>query len=556
VAGVSKNDEDALPTAAFAGNRRVPAPVNEPVKSYAPGSPERAELKARLKSMAAERIEIPLRIGGQDVRTGATVPAVMPHDHRHVLGEVHKASREHVEQAIAAARAAHAEWSSWAWEDRAAVILKAAELLATSWRATLNAATMLGQSKTAFQAEIDSACELIDFWRYNPWYAQQICDEQPLSDHSTWNQLDYRPLEGFVYAITPFNFTAIGGNLPTAPALMGNTVVWKPASSALLSAHYLMKLFEEAGLPPGVINFVPGDAAAVSDVVLNSPELAGIHFTGSTAVFNGMWRTVGQNMDRYRSYPRIVGETGGKDFIVAHPSADAQALAVAIARGGFEYQGQKCSAASRAYIPRSLWNDVRDRTVAIMRELKMGDVTDFRNFVGAVIDKKAFDKIGSYIAEMGAGARVVAGGKTRGETGYFIEPTLVEAEDPGHRMLREEIFGPVVTVHVYDDAKWHETLRLVDATSPYALTGAVFSRERRAVREALSALRHAAGNFYINDKPTGAVVGQQPFGGARASGTNDKAGSKLNLVRWISARAVKENFAPPHDYRYPFMAEE
>jgi 1-pyrroline-5-carboxylate dehydrogenase len=530
--------------------------VNEPVKSYAPGSPERAELKARLKSMAAERIEIPLRIGGQDVRTGATVPAVMPHDHRHVLGEVHKASREHVEQAIAAARAAHAEWSSWAWEDRAAVILKAAELLATSWRATLNAATMLGQSKTAFQAEIDSACELIDFWRYNPWYAQQICDEQPLSDHSTWNQLDYRPLEGFVYAITPFNFTAIGGNLPTAPALMGNTVVWKPASSALLSAHYLMKLFEEAGLPPGVINFVPGDAAAVSDVVLNSPELAGIHFTGSTAVFNGMWRTVGQNMDRYRSYPRIVGETGGKDFIVAHPSADAQALAVAIARGGFEYQGQKCSAASRAYIPRSLWNDVRDRTVAIMRELKMGDVTDFRNFVGAVIDKKAFDKIGSYIAEMGAGARVVAGGKTRGETGYFIEPTLVEAEDPGHRMLREEIFGPVVTVHVYDDAKWHETLRLVDATSPYALTGAVFSRERRAVREALSALRHAAGNFYINDKPTGAVVGQQPFGGARASGTNDKAGSKLNLVRWISARAVKENFAPPHDYRYPFMAEE
>jgi len=556
VADVSKHSENDLPPAAFAGNRRVPTPVNEPVKSYAPGSPERTELKARLKSMAAERIEIPLRIGGKDVRTGATATAVMPHDHRHVLADWHRASRENVEEAIAAAREAHAEWSSWPWEDRAAVILKAAELLATSWRATVNAATMLGQSKTVLQAEIDSACELIDFWRYNPWYAQQICDEQPLSDHSVWNQLEYRSLEGFVYAITPFNFTAIGGNLPTAPALMGNTVVWKPASAAVLSAHYLMKLLEEAGLPPGVINFVPGDAAAVSEVALNSPELAGIHFTGSTAVFNGMWRTIGSNMDRYRSYPRIVGETGGKDFIVAHASADAQALAVAIARGGFEYQGQKCSAASRVYVPRSLWNDVRERTVAIMRELKMGDVADFRNFVGAVIDKKAFEKIGSYLAEAGSGARVVAGGKTRGETGYFIEPTLIEAEDPGHRLLREEIFGPVVTVHVYDDSKWHETLRLVNSTSPYALTGAVFARDRRAVREALSALRHAAGNFYINDKPTGAVVGQQPFGGARSSGTNDKAGSKLNLVRWISARAVKENFAPPHDYRYPFMAEE
>jgi 1-pyrroline-5-carboxylate dehydrogenase len=556
VADVSKREDDLLPAASFAGNRRVPAPVNEPVKSYAPGSPERAELKARLKSMASERIEIPLRIGGKEVRTGATAQAVMPHDHRHVLAEWHRASREHVEQAIAAARAAHAEWSSWPWEDRAAVILKAAELLATSWRATVNAATMLGQSKTVFQAEIDAACELIDFWRYNPWYAQQICDDQPLSEHSVWNQLEYRPLEGFVYAITPFNFTAIGGNLPTAPALMGNTVLWKPASAAVLSAHYVMELLEEAGLPPGVINFVPGDAAAVSEVALDSPDLAGIHFTGSTAVFNGMWRTIGSNMDRYRSYPRIVGETGGKDFIVAHASADPQALAVAIARGGFEYQGQKCSAVSRVYVPRSLWNDVRDRTVAIMRELKMGDIADFRNFVGAVIDRKAFEKIGSYVAEAGSGARVVAGGKTRGETGYFIEPTLIEAEDPGHRLLREEIFGPVVTVHVYDDAKWHETLRLVDSTSPYALTGSVFARDRRAIREALSALRHAAGNFYINDKPTGAVVGQQPFGGARASGTNDKAGSKLNLVRWVSARAAKENFAPPHDYRYPFMAEE
>jgi len=556
VADVSEKQDKPVLDASFAGNRRVPPPVNEPVKSYAPGSPERVELKARLKSMAAERIEIPLRIGGKDVRTGATAQAVMPHDHRHVLADWHRASREHVEQAVAAAREAHAEWSAWPWEERAAVILKAAELLTTSWRATVNAATMLGQSKTVFQAEIDSACELIDFWRFNPWYAQQICDDQPLSDHSVWNQLEYRPLEGFVYAITPFNFTAIGGNLPTAPALMGNTVVWKPASAAVLSAHYLMKLLEEAGLPPGVINFVPGDAAAVSEVALSNPELAGIHFTGSTAVFNGMWRAIGNNMDRYRSYPRIVGETGGKDFIVAHASADPQALAVAIARGGFEYQGQKCSAASRVYVARSLWNEVRERTVAIMRELKMGDVADFRNFVGAVIDRKAFEKIGGYIAEAGAGARVVAGGKTHGETGFFIEPTLIEAEDPGHRLLREEIFGPVVTVHVYDDAKWHDTLRVVDSTSPYALTGAVFARDRRAVREALSALRHAAGNFYINDKPTGAVVGQQPFGGARASGTNDKAGSKLNLVRWVSARAVKENFAPPRDYRYPFMAEE
>jgi 1-pyrroline-5-carboxylate dehydrogenase len=553
---MSANDEKPLTRAAFAGNRRVPPPVNEPVRAYAPGSPERSELKARLKSMAGERIEIPLVIGGREVRSGNTAQAVMPHDHRHVLGDAHKASREHVEKAIAAARDAHAEWSAWPWEDRAAVILKAAELLATSWRATVNAATMLGQSKTAFQAEIDSACELIDFWRFNVAYAQQIYDEQPLSDRGVWNQLEYRALEGFVYAITPFNFTAIGGNLPTAPALMGNTVLWKPASSALLSAHYLMKLLEAAGLPSGVINFVPGDAAAVSEVALSSPDLAGIHFTGSTSVFNGMWRTIGNNMDRYKSYPRIVGETGGKDFIVAHASADPVALAVAIARGGFEYQGQKCSAVSRIYVPRSLWNDVRERTVALMRDIKMGDVADFRNFMGAVIDRKAFEKIGSYLAEVGSGARVVAGGKTRGDVGYFIEPTLIETEDPGHRLLNEEIFGPVVTAHVYDDARWPETLRLVDATSPYALTGAVFGQDRQALREANAALRYAAGNFYVNDKPTGAVVGQQPFGGARASGTNDKAGSKLNLVRWISARTVKENLAPPRDYRYPFMAEE
>jgi 1-pyrroline-5-carboxylate dehydrogenase len=536
--------------------RRVPLPVNEPVKSYAPGSPEKAELKARLRAMAAERVDIPLIIGGEEVRTGDTAQAVMPHDHRHVLADWHRGSREHVERAIAAAREAHQEWSRWPWEDRAAVLLKAAELLATSWRATLNAATMLGQSKTVFQAEIDAACETIDFYRFNPHYAQELYAEQPLSDHTMWNQLDYRALEGFVYAVTPFNFTSIGANLPTAPALMGNTVVWKPASTAILSGYYVMRLLEAAGLPPGVINFVPGDAAAISDVALPHRDLAGIHFTGSTQVFNAMWKTVGQNMSRYRSYPRIVGETGGKDFIVAHASADPQALAVAIARGGFEYQGQKCSAVSRVYVPRSLWSDVRDRTVAMLGEFRLGDVTDFRNFMGAVIDQRAFDKIGEYLADARQTARVISGGQARGEHGYFIEPTLIEAEDPGHRLLCEEIFGPVVTAHVYDDARWSEALRVVDETSPYALTGAVFAQDRRAVREATLALRNAAGNFYVNDKPTGAVVGQQPFGGARASGTNDKAGSKLNLVRWISTRTIKENFAPPREYKYPFMGEE
>jgi 1-pyrroline-5-carboxylate dehydrogenase len=415
---------------------------------------------------------------------------------------------------------------------------------------------MLGQSKTAFQAEIDAACELIDFWRFNPHYAQSLYDEQPLSDRTMWNQLDYRPLEGFVYAVTPFNFTSIAGNLPTAPALMGNTVVWKPASSAMLSAYYIMKLLEEAGLPPGVINFVPGDPALISDKLLAHPDLAGVHFTGSTAVFNNMWKTIGASMSRYKSYPRIVGETGGKDFIVAHVSADPAALSVAIARGGFEYQGQKCSAASRVYIPESIWPKVRDRTVAIMSDIKIGDVTDFRNFMGAVIDKKAFTKIGEYLEHGRKNAIVVAGGVARGEDGYFIEPTLIETKDPGYRLLCEEIFGPVVTAHVYPDDKWAETLKIVDETSPYALTGAVFSRDRQAIREAALILRNAAGNFYVNDKPTGAVVGQQPFGGARGSGTNDKAGSKLNLVRWISPRAVKETFSPPTDYRYPFMAEE
>ncbi|MEO8909894.1 MAG: L-glutamate gamma-semialdehyde dehydrogenase [Gemmatimonadaceae bacterium] len=540
----------------FNGNRRVPHPVNEPVKSYAPGSPERAELKARLQSMSNERVDIPLIIGGEEVHTGELAQTVMPHNHRHILADWHRANPEHVDMAVKAAESAAKEWAHWAWEDRAAVFLKAAELLTTTWRQTLNAATMLGQSKTAFQAEIDAACELIDFWRFNPYYAQSLYDEQPFSDRTMWNQLDYRPLEGFVYAVTPFNFTSIAGNLPTAPALMGNVVIWKPASSAVLNAHYIMKLLEEAGLPPGVINLVPGDPGMISDKLLSHRDLAGVHFTGSTAVFNNMWKTIGASMSRYKSYPRIVGETGGKDFIVAHPSADPAALSVAIARGGFEYQGQKCSAASRVYIPESIWPEVRDRTVAIMKDIEMGDVTDFRNFMGAVIDKKAFTKIGEYVEHGRNNATVVSGGVARGEDGYFIEPTLIETRDPGYRLLCEEIFGPVVTAHVYPDNKWAETLKIVDETSPYALTGAVFSRDRRAIRQAQLALRNAAGNFYINDKPTGAVVGQQPFGGARGSGTNDKAGSKLNLVRWISPRNIKETFSPPTDYRYPFMQEE
>ena len=544
------------PIAAFAGVRRIPEPINDPNRLYAPGSPERAELKARLKTMAAEKIEIPIIIGGKEIRTGRTEKTVMPHDHQHVLAEYHLAGPEHVQQAIAASADARREWAAWAWEDRAAVILRAAELLATSWRPTINAATMLGQSKTAMQAEIDAASEMIDFWRFNTYFAQELYHEQPMSSPGMWNQMEYRALEGFVYAITPFNFTAIGGNLTTAPAIMGNTVIWKPAGSAMLSGYYTMRLLETAGMPPGVINFLPGDAVQITQQLLDSPELAGIHFTGSTAVFNSMWKRVGENIGRYRSYPRLVGETGGKDFIVVHASADPQEVAVAIARGGFEYQGQKCSAASRIYVPQSIWGDVRDRTIAMMKDIRMGDVRDFRNFMGAVIDKKAFTRISEYLDDARKNAKVLQGGTAKGETGYFVEPTLIETSDPGYRLLCEEIFGPVVTAHVYPDAKWEETLAIVDKTSPYALTGAVFARDRGAVRQASSALRNAAGNFYINDKPTGAVVGQQPFGGARASGTNDKAGSKLNLVRWVSARTVKETLSPPRDYKYPFMAEE
>jgi 1-pyrroline-5-carboxylate dehydrogenase len=540
----------------LAARRRVPLPQNDPNLSYSPGSPERAALKARLAAMASERIDIPVIIGGKEIRTGDTACVVMPHQHGHALATWHKASADHVRQAVDAALQARREWASWPFEDRAAVFLRAAELLSTSWRQTLNAATMLGQSKTAYQAEIDAASELVDFWRFNAAFAEELIGEQPISSHSTWNQMDYRPLEGFVYAISPFNFTAIGGNLAGAPALMGCTVVWKPAATAILANYYTYKLLEAAGLPPGVINFVPGDPIEISNVLLDHPELGGVHFTGSTGVFNSMWQRVGQNLGKYRGYPRMVGETGGKDFIVVHPSADPQEVAVAAVRGAFEYQGQKCSAASRMYVPQSQWPDIRDRMVAMMKQIRMGDVRDFRNFMGAVIDQKSFTKIGSYLEDAKRNARVVQGGGSHGEEGYFIEPTLVETTDAGYRLLCEEIFGPVMTVHPYQDAKWSETLVVVDRTSPYALTGSVFARDRAAVREAATVLRNAAGNFYINDKPTGAVVGQQPFGGARASGTNDKAGSKMNLMRWVSARTIKESFAPPTAFDYPFMQEE
>ena len=541
---------------AFHGIPRIPAPANDFNRSYLPGSAERAELKARLKQMSSEQVDIPIIIGGKEIRTGRVQQIVMPHNHRHVLGQWHAAGPEHVQQAIAAAAEASREWASWAWHDRAAVLLRAAELLTTAWRATMNAATMLGQSKNAFQAEIDAAAEMVDFWRFNPYYAQQLYEEQTISSHMMWNALEYRPLEGFVYAVTPFNFTSIGGNLPTAPALMGNTVIWKPASSAMLSGYYIIKLLEAAGMPPGVINFVPGNAVEVSNILLDSPDLAGIHFTGSTGVFQSMWTTVGKNIASYKSYPRLVGETGGKDFIVAHPSADVQELAVAIVRGGFEYQGQKCSAASRIYVPQSLWPEVKERVVAMMRDIRMGDVADFRTFMGAVIDRKSFEKISGYLEDARKNATIIEGGTASDDVGYFVKPTLVQAPEPGYRLMCEEIFGPVVTLYVYDEARWGETLSVIDRTSPYALTGAVFARDRSAIREATWALRNAAGNLYINDKPTGAVVGQQPFGGARASGTNDKAGSKINLLRWVSARTMKENFSPPREYTYPYMSEQ
>ncbi|GMU65941.1 MAG: 1-pyrroline-5-carboxylate dehydrogenase [Acidobacteriota bacterium] len=537
---------------------QIPTPVNEPVRAYAPGSAERASLKRRLAEMAAETIEIPLVIGGREIRTGNTLKQLAPHEHGRVLAVCHQAGPQEVEAAVAAAGEAWREWSEMPWEARAAVFLKAADLLAGPWRDTVNAATMLGQSKNVFQAEIDAAAELIDFWRFNPAYAQQLYRDQPISVRGIWDYVEYRPLEGFVFAVTPFNFTSIGGNLPTAPALMGNTVLWKPASTSILSNYYLLKVLEAAGLPPGVINFVPGRGASVGNPVFASPSFAGLHFTGSTETFQGMWATIAGNLSRYGSYPRIVGETGGKDFVFAHPSADARALVVALVRGAFEYQGQKCSAASRAYVPKSLWKQVEEGLRAELAAVKMGPPTDFRNFMCAVIDESSFDKTMGYVerAKASNGARVAIGGNGDKSTGYFVEPTVVVADDPRYETMREEIFAPVLSIHVYDDAKLDSALELCDTTSPYALTGAVFAQDRAAIVAMTKRLRHAAGNFYVNDKPTGAVVGQQPFGGARASGTNDKAGSLWNLIRWVSTRSIKENFVPPVDVPYPHMAEE
>jgi 1-pyrroline-5-carboxylate dehydrogenase len=535
----------------------VPTPINEPVLSYAPGSPEKQRVKAELARIANEVVEIPCFIGGQRVTTGRVIDVVMPHRHRHVIARVHCADAEVTQRAIAAALDARREWAAMRWEARAAVFLRAAELLAGPWRARINAATMHGQSKTAHQAEIDAACELIDFWRFNCAYAQQLYQWQPASAPGMWNMQELRPLEGFTFALTPFNFTAIAANLPTAPALMGNTVVWKPSEQQMLSAYYSYLLLEEAGLPPGVINMVPGLGHEIAPQVIAHPDLGAVNFTGSTEVFRSLWKQVASHIDGYRSYPRLVGETGGKDFILAHASADPAAVATAIVRGGYEYQGQKCSAASRVYVAQSVWARMKDELIATIEQLKVGDVSDFTNFMGAVIKKGSFDRHVAAIAEARdtPGMRVVAGGQCDDRDGYFVRPTLIQTDDPNVRHMRDEFFGPIVTLHVYPDAAWDETLELVDRTSPYALTGGVFARERTAIVEATTALRNAAGNFYINDKPTGAVVGQQPFGGARASGTDDKAGAPQGLMRFVAARTLKETFVPATDWRYPVLGE-
>ena len=536
---------------------QVPAPVNEPVRQYAPGSPERADLEATLKRMASEPRDLTMTIGGQRrFGGGDAIEVVQPHNHRHVLGTMRGATHEDARAAVDAAMAAAPGWRAMTFDDRAAILLKAADLLAGPWRATLNAATMLGQSKTAIQAEIDAACELIDFWRFNVAFARGIYAEQPISSAGVWNRADHRPLEGFVYAITPFNFTAIAGNLPTAPALMGNTVVWKPAASQQYAAHLLMMLLEEAGLPPGVINMVTGHGKTVSDVAMADPDLAGIHFTGSTPVFQGLWKQIGDNIASYRSYPRIVGETGGKDFIVAHPSADPDVLRTAMVRGAFEYQGQKCSAASRAYVPRSIWNDLRDDLAGVTESISMGDVTDLSNFMGAVIDDRAFAKHKAVLerAKADPSITVVAGGTCDDSEGWFVRPTVLESSDPDNEIFTTEYFGPILGVHVYDDSAYDAMLTQMESVAPYALTGAIIAQDREAVAHAQEVLRFAAGNFYVNDKPTGAVVGQQPFGGARASGTNDKAGAPQNLMRWTSTRSIKETLVPPTDHLYPHMA--
>jgi len=533
----------------------VPKAVNEPVKSYAPGSPERAAVATTYTKMWNSQVEVPLYIGSEEIKTGDTKKMSAPHDHQHIVGVYHQADRALVEKAITEALEARKKWAAMAWENRAGIFLKAAELLAGPYRAKINAATMIAQSKTIHQAEIDSACELIDFLRYNVEFMTKIYADQPASTSDMWNRVEYRPLEGFVYAITPFNFTAIAGNLPSSAALMGNVVVWKPAATQVYSANVIMQVFKEAGLPNGVINMVMGDSGMVSDVVLSSPHLAGVHFTGSTGVFNDIWKTIGNNIATYKTYPRIVGETGGKDFIIAHPSANPVQVAVGIARGAFEFQGQKCSAASRVYIPQSLWPAVQAKLEADLKSMKMGSPEDMSNFITAVISEASFDKLARYIdqAKNDSDAKVIMGGNYDKSKGYFIEPTVILTTNPKYATMETELFGPVVTIYVYEDQQWSETLKLVDETSEYALTGAVFSQCRYAVEEATVALQNAAGNFYINDKPTGAVVGMQPFGGARGSGTNDKAGSSQNLLRWASVRTIKETFVTPEDYKYPFL---
>jgi 1-pyrroline-5-carboxylate dehydrogenase len=537
---------------------KIPEPTNEPVMVFAPGSPEKESLKTELGKMLGEEIEIPLIIGGKEVSTGNFADCRCPHDHTHLLGRYHKAGPDEITMAVEEAKKAWKDWSEMDWIARASIFLRAAELLATKYRDVLNASTMLGQSKTAHQAEIDAACELIDFYRYNPYYMQKIYEEQPDSSPGVWNYVEYRALEGFVFAVTPFNFTSIAGNLPTSPAMMGNTVLWKPASSAVYSAYFIMLLLKEAGVPDGVINFIPGPGRYVGDPVLEQADLAGVHFTGSTAVFQAMWKTIGSSIMNYKTYPRIVGETGGKDFVFVHSSVDVEAVVTALIRGAYEYQGQKCSAVSRAYIPADIWPAVKDQMLAELETLKMGDPIDFSNFMAAVIDKAAFDSIVEYIEfdKNSETAQIIYGGTYDDAKGYFIEPTVVVVTDPHHKLMEEEIFGPVLTIYIYPENQYTETLGICDDTSPYGLTGSIFANDRKAINEAYKILRHAAGNFYINDKPTGAVVGQQPFGGARGSGTNDKAGSFMNLLRWVSARTVKENLNPPKDYRYPFLSEE
>ena len=540
------------------GASPIPVPANDPVRDYAPGSPERASLEAELERQAGDQTEVAVVAGGEKIKTGNTLDMVMPHEHSHVTGTCHLAGEAEIKKALDAAEAAAPGWAAMPWEDRAAIFLRAARLLETEFRDRVNAATMLGQSKTAHQAEIDAACELIDFLRFDVHYLERIYAEQPISpDPGVWNRVEYRPLDGFVFAVTPFNFTSIAGNLPAAPAMCGNTVLWKPASTALLSGHYMMEMFEAAGLPPGVINFVPGRGAKVSEPIMADSRLAGIHFTGSTATFNTLWRKVSDNLDHYGRYPRVVGETGGKDFVFAHPSADIETLTIALLRGAYEYQGQKCSAVSRAYIPAGMWPELRERLAAGIAELTMGDIRDFTNFMGAVIDARAFAKhkgaIDAAKAATGGEVAEVLGGECDDSEGYFVRPTVIVANKPDYTTMVEELFGPILSIYVYPDDKFDETLKLCDQSTPYALTGAIFAEDRAAVVAAVEQLRFAAGNFYINDKPTGAVVGQQPFGGSRASGTNDKAGSMWNMMRWVSPRTIKENFAPPRDWRYPFM---